>query len=205
MDERSEQIKEWIQTHQMLTGAIVVGAFLCGYFLSIWLRRPADAWLSVAFVNEYANVGAGSPLYEDFVKADGFDDKRIVFDANYFFNLSNDKDFANQYFQKLVAYLEAGTVDAVVCTEENLSGIAQGGRVLDLRDEMTHGAFAEYEGRMYYYDSEEYGRLPVGISLAGSPYADALGYQDEVYLALSSKGTNLEQVERFLEFLLPQE
>lgn len=204
MDERGERIKEWIRTHQMLTGAVVVGVFLCGYFLSVWLGRPADAWLSVAFVNEYANVGEGSPLYEEFVRAEGLSDERVVFDAGYFFDLSNDRDFANQYFQKLVAYLEAGTVDAVICNEDNLNGIAQGGRVLDLRDARAAEIFEEYGSRLYYYDAEE-GRLPVGISLAGSPYEDALGYQDEVFLAVGSRGMHVERVELFLEFLLPQE
>ena len=205
MSERSERVKEWIGNHQMLAGAVIVGIFLGVYFLSAWVRRPADAWLNAAFVNEYRNVGAGSEIYENFIQAADVADKRIVFDANYFFDLSNDRDFMNQYYQKLVAYLEAGTTDAVICTEDNLCGIAQGGRVLDLTDERASVIYGAYSDRLYYYEDEEAGRLPVGISLSGSPYEDALGYKEEAYLALSGKGTHVERVQEFLDFLLTNE
>ena len=204
MTERLEHFREWVEAHQMLTGAIVVAVFLCVYLLSVRLRQPADAWLNVAFINEYRNVGSGSEIYEDFMSLEVPQGQRVVFDTDYFFDLSNDRDFANQYYQKLVAYLESGTTDAVVCTQDNLRGIAQGGRVLDLTDERASGIYSDYSDRLYYYEDDEAGRLPVGISLSGSPYEDELGYKEEIYLALSSRATHISQVEKLLNFLLSE-
>ena len=197
----AERIKEWIGAHQFVTGGSIVVLFLCGYLLSVVLRQPDDAWLTVSFINEYNNVGRGSVLYEDFMRLNAGEGRRIVFDSGYFFDLSDENDFTNRYYQKLVAYLEAGTTDVLICEEGNLRGIARGGRVLDLSDERVAEWLSAYQERLYYYDTEEDGRIPVGISLSGSSYSEALGYEGKVYLALNSRAKHLDAVKVFLDFL----
>ena len=127
-----ERLKEWIEQHQILCGLIIVLFFLFIYFVSHFIDRPKkDAWLNVSFINEYNNVHEGSRLFKDTTEMKDAKDKLIVFDTNYFFDLSNDKDYANSYFQKLVAYIEAGTTDVIIGDESNINGISKGGRLLD--------------------------------------------------------------------------
>ena len=197
----AERIKEWIGRHQMLAGAVIILGLAAGYFLSVYLRRPADAWIYVSLVNEYHKLGKGSDLYDGFVRQQGIQGQRVVFDNEYFFDLTNPKDEINPYFQKLVAYLEAGTTDALICEEDNLFHIAKGGRVLDLRDKRVAALCRKYRDRFYCYESDD-GRIPVGISLAGSRFLPELGYEKSVYLAFSCKAGHAGRVGRLLDYLL---
>ena len=79
---QTEAIKEWIIHHQAIAAAAVVCVCLAGYLLSLKLRAPEEAWLYVGFVNEYQNVSAGSPLYEEFCALPACEGKRVVFYAS---------------------------------------------------------------------------------------------------------------------------
>ena len=194
-----DKIKEWIEEHQLLCGIILVGIFTVIYILGT--HRPhAKADLHVSFINEYNNVGKGSQLYKALLKNTG--NINIEFDTDYYFNLKNDKDYSNSYFQKLVAYIEAGTTDAVIAEKSNISGIARGGRLLDLNDKRVADVIRKYNDRFYYYKTEEGETLPVAISLKGTKYEESLGYSDEVYVGISSSATHLEKVILLIDTLM---
>ena len=184
----------------MIAAAVVL--FFAMYFLSIHIRRPADTWFYAAFINEYNTVGKGSRIYDDFLSLDEARGKNVVFDSNYFFDLSKESDYANRYYQKLVAHIEAGTVDVMILSEDNLSGIARGGHFLDLRDERVADGLSPYKENFYYYTTDEGESIPIGIRLVGGSYRDELGYLEDVYVAVSPKCDNPQAALLFIEMLM---
>ena len=197
-----ERLKEWARTHQTICGAVVVSVFLIGYFASIFLRRDPEADLMVAFVNEYANVGRGSAFYDGFIEKCGGEEKRILFDSGYFFDLSNENNFTNAYFQKLVAQIESETVDVIICEQGNLEGIARGGRLLDLHDERLEDALGAYEDRFYWVETAEGERVPVGIQLVQTSRVKELGYAEDVFFALSAESVHVDLALALLDYLV---
>ena len=175
------------------------------YFISIFLRPVQETAGAVAFINFYENVTEDSVFYTEFMKE--YKEKMpkesmLVFDNHYFFNLEKEADYKNSYYQKLIAYLEAGTVDVVICEEENLMGIAKSGRFLDLSDERIVEIYKQYQERIVYLFLEGE-KIPIGIDISDSSVLTGLnGYQKKCYLAISSNVLHLEFVESFLQYLL---
>ena len=123
-------------------------------------------------------------------------------DAKYYFDLSNENDYTNTYFQKLVANIENAACDAMIGSEDNILGIARGGRVLDLRDERVKNVFLRCKDRLLWYETEENEKVPVAVSLAGSRKAEDLGYAKAPYFAFASNAGNMEMAEKLLWYLL---
>ena len=186
---------------------IFTAGFLIIYFVHAYLNRPEDTLLHVTFVNCYEDVTEGSEFYRDFIKFAGLqEDDEVFFDSNVFFNLEKESDYANTYFQKTVAYLEAQTTDAVVCQESNLNGLAQGGRVLDLGDERVKGIYEKYKDKIVEYTTNEGKTVPVGIDISDSRLIKGMkSYQDGCYLCISAyidEMDRIDNVETFLDYLL---
>ncbi len=187
----------------LISIGVLIG-LLC-YFMSIFLRPVQEAAGSVAFVNFYEDVTEDSGFYTAFMEQ--YKEKMpvesiLVFDNHYFFNLEKEADYKNSYYQKLTAYLEAGTVDVVICEEENLMGIAKSGRFLDLSDERVVEIYKQYQERIVYLFLEGE-KIPIGIDVSDSPVLTGLnGYQKKCFLAISSNASHLEFVESFLKYLL---
>ncbi len=183
----------------------VVAVVLVIYFIVLFTRPNDHILLNVAFVNQYENVTEDSPLMDDFLSSEGnsLTSEDLSFDAAYFFDLTNDGDYTNSYFQKLIAKAENGEVDVMVMGENNLLGIAQGGRTLDLRDEKAGDLLEEYPDRIIYYSDEETGEeIPVGIDVSDSQKLYGYTEDDQVTVSLSSKTANAENAVTFIEYLL---
>lgn len=178
--------------------------WLTVYFILIYRNHPAEEIWKIAFVNFYDDVSWESDFSENFVKSLGrpVEEGSVVFDNNLFFNLERNSDYHNSYYQKLIAYLEAGTVDGVICEYSNLIGIGQGGRFLDLTDDRTAAVYERYRDRVVWIATEE-GEVPIGIDISDSPVLAGMnGYADKCYLAVSSNIAHAELLEEFLEYLL---
>ena len=180
---------------------LLCALLLTVYFAAALLRPRENPDLQVLFVNCYDNVSQDSELMRAFR---AYQDARGLnlsarFDANVFFNLSRTADYATAYFQKAVAQLEGGETDAIVCTRENLLGIASGGRLMDLSGAK---ALAPYAERMICMQTQAGETVPVGIDLTGCPAFDRLGfYPDGVCLGVSAYTQRLESVRIWLDFL----
>ncbi len=185
----------------ILAGAVALLLIL--YFLSLFHNRGQAADLYVSFVNEYEDIEA---LRDDFIsyekmqKQTDLSDRELSFDAAHFFNLANEQDFTNSYFQKLIAKLENAQVDVIIAGRENILGIAQGGRVMDLEDArvkdiLTKGA------KLLYYEAENES-IPVGIILPASTPLYGYEADEEVCLAFGSKLKNEKLALDFAEYLL---
>ena len=185
---------------------ILVFIFLVFYFIHAFLNRPEDTILHVTFVNCYDNVSEDSDFHKEFLEyADFQETGEVIFDSNVFFDLSKDSDYANTYFQKTVAYLEAGTTDALICQETNMKGMAKGGRVLNLEDERAGGICEKYKDRIVNYTTDEGEVIPVAVDVSDSPrFEGKNSYKDEekCYLCVSAYIDQADQVEVFLDYLL---
>lgn len=183
---------------------ILVFLFLVVYFIHAFLNRPEDTLLHITFINCYDDVSETSGFYKEFETYAAFQEKgTITFDANAFFNLENQKDYSSTYFQKTVAYLEAGTTDALVCQKANLMGIAKGKRVLNLADDSAKEIYQKYQDRLVYYTTEEGEEIPVGVDISDSPLIENMNsYKDGCYLCTSAYTNRVEQVGTFLDYLL---
>lgn len=187
--------------------AVLVFIFLVIYFVHAFLNRAEDTLLHVTFVNCYDDVSEDSDFYKNFLEYADFEETgEVFFDSNVFFDLSKDRDYANTYFQKTVAYLEAGTTDAVVCQEMNLNGLAKGGRILSLEDERAEKIYEKYADRVVIYTTEEGKDIPVGIDISDSQIIEGMSsYNDGCYLCVSAyidETDRVDRVERFLDYLL---
>lgn len=196
----------WDYYKMWIIGAAVL-ICLVVYFIVAFANRDEDAALEVVFVNNYDNISGNSDLLKNFEEYVGEENLGgdVVFDNNAYFDLSRDSDYKNSYFTKVVAYLEAGTAQAVVCQYDNLMGIAQGGRFMDLTDERVSSIYDKYKDSLVYYDSEE-GRIPIGIDI--SEGYNALGlteYADgRAYIGLSAYTDDFELTEKFIDYIMSQ-
>ncbi|MCI9613871.1 MAG: hypothetical protein HFG93_01755 [Dorea sp.] len=197
----------WTYYKIPIVGAAVL-IFLAVYFIRAFLNRPEDALLHVTFVNCYDDVSENSDFYKDFLAyAELEDTGEVIFDSNVFFDLSKDSDYANTYFQKTVAYLEAGTTDALICQETNMRGMAKGGRVLSLKDVRAAEIYEKYKDRVVDYTTKEGEVVPVGIDISDSPRLKGMkSYKNEegCYLCVSAYIDNADQAAIFLDYLLSE-
>ena len=200
-------ILELIRRHRNAALVIAACALILAYFGPVIHRNLSgknSVELSVAFVNEYKDVGENSRIckaYETYAGEEHRND-RVLFDANYFFDLSTERGFGNAYYQKLVAALEASTVDAVVLEEENLNGIARGGRLMRLDDERAEHIFQRYQKALYYYQTDEGEELPAGIRLPQNSLTEYLGYRNDIFLIVAPQCEHMGTVEVFLGLLM---
>jgi hypothetical protein len=192
------------QYYKLPVLAAVAAVGLAVYFVNACLTRPADPVLTVQFVNFYSDVSAQSDFARNFAAFGSLDSAQgpAVFDANAFFNLANSSDYTNSYYLKTVTYLETGTRDAVVCGRDNLEGLAQSGRLMDLTDSRTAAICDAWGSRLYTVTGNGQ-EIPVGVSLAGSPVLSKMQQNDgDIYLAVSANVQHEKWVETFLHYLL---
>jgi hypothetical protein len=197
----------WDYYKLWIIGAVaIIGLSI--YLVGIFTRPRTVVAFEAAFVNCYDNVSDNSDIARGFDKyLKGRDlgssnvEGKIVYDNNLFFNLSRNSDYKNSYYQKLVAYLETGTYDAVICEYDNLVGIGQSGRFLDLRDERIKSVYDKYGDYAIYIETDE-GNIPIGIDISNSPViAKMNSFGNGCYLAFSSNSSHYEMDELFLEYL----
>jgi hypothetical protein len=203
----------------LLTAAILFMIYLAAHFIG----ARGDTLLSAAWVNEYQDISDGSELQNAFLEylqtADGGRwlssfrtdtpadqkkaDERLDFDAGYYFKLNSDKSYSNSYFVKLAARIESGKLDVMILNEENLKGVALGGRVLDLGDKRAGSLAADYADRLIMYTDEDGSEIPIGLDITDSPIL--YGYAEEegrICLAFSSNMKHAELAQLFARFML---
>ena len=182
-------------------------SFLLFFTVYVTVHRltvPADNWFYVTFANTYAEVGNGSELWREFVDAAGYDvrEKNVYFNNSCYFDPSDTR--YNAYYTYFVAYVEAGTLDAITMERGDLELLGARGRLLDL----SGGPFAEkYAERLVYAipANPEYGAdpLPIGIDLSDSRLVtDFRVYEGSCALGISANCPHPDAVEKFLDYVL---
>lgn len=205
MNTRREKIGYvWDYYKLWIIGAAVLICLIV-YFTVVIVNRDGDAALDIVFVNNYDNVSEDSDFAKGFVSYVGEEnlDGSVVFDNSAFFNLAKASDFRNSYYMKVVAYLEAGTADAVVCQYDNLMGLAQGGRLADISDKRLKSIYDKYEDRIVWYEGDS-GKTAVGIDISDGYAAAGLTEYDDgkAYIGISAYIDDYELVEQFIDYVL---
>lgn len=186
--------------------AVVSVAGLSVYVTVHRLTVPADNWLYVTFANTYADVGNGSTLWRDFVDASGYDtrEKNVYFQNSCYFDPS-DTGY-NAYYTYFVAYVEAGTLDAITMEREDLALLGARGRLLDLTRPEADGLAEKYADRLIYAipANAEYGpaTVPIGIDLSDACLVTEFHvYEGTCALGISANCPHIDAAERFLEYI----
>lgn len=212
---RSQKIQYFWDYNKIQTVSLIVAVILIVYFIGLALRKNVPIWLDVAMINEYEDVSEDSPLDQGFrdyldtlpkteTAVSDLKGKAITFDDRYFFDLSDSADFTNTYYQRLVALIENGDTDVIIGSYDNIMGVAQGGRVMDLSDSRVRAMTDRYSDRIVTYTTDEGKEIPVAIHLTGSHAIDDKTDYDsgDVYLSLSSNIQHIKAAELFVDYLL---
>jgi hypothetical protein len=206
MQPKDKAIYIWDYYKLWIIGAVVIVG-LTIYLVQIFARPRENIAFEAAFVNCYDSVSDSSDMakgFDMYLKGSDVGDIEgtIVYDNNLFFNLSKSSDYNNSYYQKLIAYLEAGTYDVVVSDYDNLIGVGQGGRYIDLRDERIKSVYEAYSDQAVYVETDE-GNIPIGIDISDSPIIEAMNsYANGCYIAFSANSSHYDKGIAYLEYLL---
>ena len=177
--------------------------FLTGYIVIHRLTVPLDNWFYITFANTYAEAGENSPIWRDFVHYSGFDpaEKNVYFNTNCYFDPASEG--YNVYYTYFVAYVEAGTLDAITMERDDLITLGGRGRLLDL-SRPEAGRIAEKYGDRFLYivPPEQENSIPIGIDLSDTPLVDEYRiYADTCALGISANCPHMDAVEKFLDYL----
>ena len=208
-DRRAKAEYLW-QYYRLWIIGVAAALGIAGYLVVHRLTVPADNWFYITFANTYADVGEGSPLWEDFVAYSGFDpdEKNIYFNTNCYFDPA--QTGYNVYYTYFVAYVEAGTLDAITMERDDLITLGRRGRLLDLSRPEARTIAEKYADRLLYAvpaDPENGTQpLPIGIDLSGTPLLGVYhAYADTCALGISVNCPHMDAVERFLDYLTEEE
>lgn len=184
---------------------VLVAVFLVIYFVHAFMNRDAPEYIDVAMVNNYASAERGSAFYDGFAAQVGKDiEGKIVFDNSNFFNLAKSSEYTNPYYQKLVAKLENGKVDLLLLEEDNLEGIARGGRVMDLSlKKPIRRMTAPYADRVVEYTDDDGKKIPIALDVTDSAVLQRQGGfgEGKIYLAFGVGAKHYAADREFLDYL----
>jgi len=201
----------WEYYHLWIIG-IGFAVFMIIYLIWHFTTGIGENWISVAFPNAMTDMGNGSPFWEEYVEASGYDirEKNVDFNSSLYFDPTTLSGTANNYYQAFVAMIEAGTLDAVTLPRPQMEALGQSGRLLDLSSDETAGLFRKYEDRLVYSlpIDEEYSTepVPVGIDVSDSILMTQYHiYDDSCVLGISEYSSHIDAVEEFLSWILEED
>ncbi len=197
------------QYYKLWIIGIVCGVSLLGYIIYQVNNVLSENWLYVTFTNTYAEVGADSDLWEDFVAFADFDltEKNVVFNNTSYFDYASNQGVGNTYYEVFVSYVDSGTLDCVTMEEDSLVALGATGRLLDLNSEECASIVEKYADRLVYcepYD-EDYSDdlVPVGIDVSDSCLMTEYQlYEDSCVIGIGAYSQNIDAVELFLDYLI---
>jgi len=170
----------------------------------------AQYWYYMMIANTVEDVGTGSRLWRDFEEYAGYDldEKNMVFNNQIYFDFTLNTT-GNTYFETFIVFAETGALDAITMESASLTALGQTGRLMDLNSEEAAPLKAKYEDRFLYYEgTDEEGNpvsYPVGIDITDSILmTDYHLYGKTCALGVGYKSEHVSEVEKFLEFVLPQ-
>lgn len=165
---------------------------------------PAENWFYAVFANTTADLGSGTDFYQGYADYAGYDleEGNLLFEDQLYCQPS-DSTVGNTYYELLVTYLDAGTLDVVVMGQADLVALGETGRLLDLQDERVSGLLETYADRLVWCQSSDGEEIPVGIDLSGSWLAET-AYGGDCVLGLSANLPHPDQVSVFLSYLLEE-
>lgn len=165
---------------------------------------PSENWFFAGFANTTVDLGSGTEFYDGFADYAGYDlqEKNLLFEDQIYCQPSQ-QTVGNTYYELLVSYLDAGTMDVVVMGKEDLIALGETGRLMDLRDERTATLVQTYADRLIYCRSAEGEEIPVGIDLSDTALSKT-AYGGDCVLGVSAHTPHPDQIPAFLSYLLEE-
>lgn len=194
--------------------------WICAIMFFLWFfgsvammmrNAVADHWLYVTFVNTTRELGTNSDLWKEYVAYTDYDtdEALIEFNAASYFDYLDNQAKGNKYYEMLITYIEAGTLDAVVMEEEALLSLGESGWFLTLEDEKCKTLLEAYSDRLLYCspkdESMEESQVPIGIDITDSRLMSDYAIYPEgtrYALAIGAFSENQEAIRKFLEMIL---
>ena len=178
------------------------------YALWNYFTVPGDIHFYGIFSNTYAQLGAGSPFYEGFVEAAGYDLSKGVVEidcANYC-KPSQSRVIGNTYYEKLISMMDGGVDDVWIAPKEDVIAVGEAGRLLDLNSDAAADLRRKFADRFVYctpldesYSAEP---VPIGIDLADTALVgEYRAYPGGAVLGINAATKRLEQAMVFLDYL----
>ncbi len=205
---RKEKMGYMVTYYWLQIGGVVFAVFFLAYFLTHLIFGIKENWIYVTFTNVLTADEGVNALREDFIEYAGYDlkEKNVVFNSNSYFDASTIQGTNNNYFQVFVAMVEAGDLDAVIGTGDNIAAVGASGRLKDLASDEMRELFAGYSDRFIYCTpiDEEYSEdeVPVGIDISDCSIVNRYGvYTGDCVLGVGANTKNAEEVLRFLKFV----
>lgn len=175
-----------------------------------YYNTVGEYYIYVTFANTRADIGEDSKLYDEYIEYRDFDlsQCRVGFNNQAYFDYGKDET-GNTYFESFITYTDAGTLDAVTMEKDSLILMGQSGRLIDLNSEACLEIKEKYEDRFVYakpYD-EEYSTdlVPIGIDISDSILMTKYNiYPESCVLGIGAFSHRIDEVEKFLEFVLEE-
>ncbi|MDO4804158.1 MAG: hypothetical protein Q4A32_04990 [Lachnospiraceae bacterium] len=205
---RKERLGYIVTYYWLQIGGVIFAVFFLVYFLTHFLFGIKENWIYVTFTNVLTSDEGVNVLRKDYIEYAGYDlkEKNVVFNSNSYFDAATVQGTNNNYFQVFAAMVEAGDLDAVIGTGDNIAAVGAGGRLKDLASDEMRELFAGYSERFVYCTpiDEEYSEdeVPVGIDISDSSVVEKYGiYPCDCVLGVGANTKNAEEVLRFLKFI----
>lgn len=191
---------------------IVGGAVLLGYMVYRANFTLKESWFYAVYANTTEDGGEGSQLWKDFEAYAGFDltKKKLVMNAESYFDPSITGGTNNSYFQAFVALVESGDLDVITMRPEGIEALGVSGRLMDLTGADAGELGAQYTDRLIYalpYDTDYSTEpVPIGIDISDSLLVTRYHlYEGECAIGISAYSGHPESVRQFLKFILEEE
>lgn len=179
-----------------------------------YFTTPGENWFYLCLANTSVemseDVNSKSDFCRDFADYAGLDlrKKNLIFDTNCYCYPST-QNYGNTYYEKLIALLDGGILDAVVMEQDEIAALGENGRLLDLNRSGLD--LSEWSDRLIYVtpEDESYSTepVPVGIDLQGTFLTGEDGpccYPEGCALGISANAPDEEQAEVFLRYLFEE-
>ena len=175
------------------------------YTIIAYRQETKKVYLKIAMVNAYQD---GMDLFVDYSKSIGHE---VVVDTSYFHPTNEDSVYLTTdqatSIQKLATQYQSGLIDIMVTNSRAAQEYTERA-FLDLRDVLDENEMKqlEEEGLIYYLESEEGEKVPVGINVTGMEFFEPAypGSEEKHYLLLSSFSNKKEEEKLILEYLFFQ-
>ena len=167
-----------------------------------------DHWFYLMLANTRQEVGTDTSLCKGYVEYSGYDttEKLIEFNDEAYFDYGKNRAAGNKYYEIFVACTDSGVLDAVTMEPEKLSSLGESGRLMDLRDERCASIYEKYQDRLIYtipYDKDySTDPVPIGIDVSDSILISEYHiYTDGCAVGIGAQSSNIEAVEKFLDYI----
>lgn len=202
------QIRYIAEYYWLWIAGILFAVFFAAYLIYHLFFTVNENWFFLIITNVSTDEQTIRRMQNDFADYAGYDlkEKQVLINAASYFDASISGGTNNTYYQVFTAASEAGDLDAVIMSRENLKATGASGILMDLSSSEYADLFAGYEELFVtcipYDDSYSTEEIPVGIDISSSVLNEQYGLcQEGCVLGVNAHAPHPEAVLTFLRFI----